>query len=135
MKKILLICITALLAFSSCKKEDFYEKFVPEVLFYQGAAVQNADFVTTTLASGVTNWNVKARVSAPLELKEIKLYKTVSGGSEQLVETYTEFLGSPNVYNLSYVFSGITAETTVRINAIDKDNKPTSRTFVIKVTP
>jgi hypothetical protein len=135
MKRIILIFITALAGFSSCKKDDFFNKFVPEVLYYGGVAVENADFVTTTLATGVTTWNVKARVSAPMKLKEIRLYKTVSGGSEQLLETYTDFQLSPNVYNMNYVLTGITAETTVRINAVDLDNKPTSRTFLIKVTP
>ncbi len=124
-----------LLAFSSCKKEDLFDKFVPEVLFYPGNAVENPDFVTTTLPAGVTEWTVKARVSAPVKLKEIKLYKTVNGGTEELLESYTDFSLRPTVYNLNYVLKDITAETTVRINATDLDGKPTSRTFLIKVTP
>lgn len=133
--KNILIFLAALLAFSSCKKDTFYDKFVPEVLFYAGNNVENPDFVTTTLAAGVSTYQVKARVSAPMKLKEIKLYKTVKGGSEELVETYNDFQLSPNVFDLRYTVTGITAETTMRINAVDADNKPTSRTFLIKVTP
>lgn len=135
MKNILLIFVAALLAFSSCKKDTFFDKFVPEVLFYEKDRVENADFVTTTLATGVNTFQVKARVSAPMKLKEIKLYKTVKGGSEELVQTYTDFQLSPNVFDLRYTVTAITAETTMRINAVDADNKPTSRTFLIKVTP
>jgi hypothetical protein len=135
MKRICLIFSAILLAFSSCKKEDLFDKFVPEVLYYPGNSVENPDFVTTTLAAGITEWTVKARVSAPVKLKEIKLYKTVNGGTEELLETYTEFNLAPTVYNVNYKLTGITAETTVRINATDLDGKPTSRTFLIKVTP
>lgn len=124
-----------LLAFSSCKKDDLFDKYPPEVLFYENDRVENPDFVTITLAAGVSEWNVKARVSAPKKLKEIKLYKTVNGGSEALLETYTDFSLSPNVYNLSYVVTGVTAETTVKVDAKDLDGKLTSRTFVVKVTP
>ncbi|UYQ91159.1 hypothetical protein MKQ68_13765 [Chitinophaga horti] len=135
MRNILLIVTMMLVAFTSCKKENIYDKFPPEVLFYANANVENADFVTTTLAAGVTDWTVKARVSAPSQLKEIKLYKKVGTGNEELLETFTDFDLMPNVYNVNYVVTGITAETTIRINAIDKDGKPTSRTFLIKVTP
>lgn len=137
MKNILLILSVMLLAFSSCKKDNFYDKFPPEVLFYEGGQVENADFVTTTLDAGVTEWDVKARVSAPLQLKEVQLFKKTGSGNEELLETYNGFqaTSTPTVFNLVYPLTGITAETTVRINAVDLDNKPTSRTFVIKVTP
>ncbi|MCK7556302.1 hypothetical protein MKQ70_15270 [Chitinophaga sedimenti] len=135
MRNIFLILAAVLLGFSSCKKDNFFDKFPPEVLYYRGTAVENPDFVTTTLATGVNTWTVKARVSAPVKLKEIKLYKTVAGGPEELLETYNEFSLTPTVYNVNYALTGITTETTVRILATDLDGKPTSRTFVIKVTP
>ncbi|MRG44265.1 hypothetical protein GFS24_04025 [Chitinophaga sp. SYP-B3965] len=128
MRKVIVIFILALTAFSGCKKDDFYDKFVPEVLYYEKDKVENADFVTTTLPAGTTQWTVKARVSAPMHLKEIKLYK-----GTDLLETYTDFQLSPNVYNLQRVVTGITAETTMKIVAVDADNKTTTRTFIIKV--
>lgn len=128
MKKIFVIYILVLTAFCSCKKDTFYDRFVPEVLYYERDKVENADFVTTTLPAGTTQWTVKARVSAPMKLKEIKLYQ-----GQDLLETYTDFQLSPNVYNLQRVITGITAETTMKIVAVDADNKSTTRTFIIKV--
>lgn len=128
MRKVIVIFILALTAFSSCKKDDFYTKFVPEVLYYEKDKVENADFVTATLPAGTTQWTVKARISAPMKLKEIKLYK-----GQDLLETYTDFRLSPNVYNLQRVVTDITAETTMKIVAVDADNKSTTRTFIIKV--
>lgn len=130
MKKILLLCSLALAAFSSCKKDDLFDKFVPEVLFYENDRVENADFVSTTLTGGDSEWTVKARVSAPMKLKEIKLYS-----NDALLETYTDFQLAPNVYNLNYELSGISQQTIVRVDAVDADNKRTSRTFTINVTP
>lgn len=128
MRKVIVIFILALTAFSSCKKDDFYDKFVPEVLYYEKDKVENADFVTTTLPAGTTQWTVKARVSAPMKLKEIKFYK-----GADLLETITDFQLTPNVYNLQRVVTGITTETTMKIVAVDADNKTTTRTFIIKV--
>lgn len=128
MKKVFVIFILALTAFSSCKKDDFYEKFVPEVLYYEKDKVENADFVSTTLPAGTTEWTVKARVSAPMKLKEIKLYK-----GQDLLETYKDFQLTPTVFNVQRVVTGITAETTMKIVAVDADNKSTTRTFIIKV--
>lgn len=135
MRKILWI-LAAVAALCGCKKDDkdFFDKFPPEVLFYEGDAVQNPDFVRTTLPAGVSEWTVKARVSAPRQLREIKLYKK-TGGAESLLETYSDFRLSPTVHHVNYALTGITAETTVRIDAVDMDGKPTSRTFVIHVTP
>lgn len=128
MKKVFVTFILALIAFSSCKKDDFYDKFVPEVLYYEKDKVENADFVAVTLPAGTTQWTVKARVSAPMKLKEIKLYK-----GADLLETYTDFQLAPNVYNVQRLVTGITTETTMKIVALDADNKSTTRTFVIKV--
>ena len=70
-----------------------------------------------------------------MKLKEIKLFKSTGGKTEELLESYYDFQLAPNVYNLQYTLTNITAETVVRINAVDADNKPTSRTFTIKVAP
>lgn len=135
MRNILFIFSMMLLVFSSCKKDTFFDKFVPEIYYYEGSTVGNPSYVSTTLPSGETTWTLKCRVSAPFKLKDIKLYKTVSGGSEQLLETYTEFGASLNQYNVNYPLTDITAETTIRIHATDMDGRTSSRTFLIKVTP
>ncbi|RPD41510.1 hypothetical protein [Chitinophaga barathri] len=135
MKKILVLLIITLAAFASCKKDDFMDRFVPEVLYYEKDKVENADFTTTTLAAGITEWNVKCRVSAPSKLKEIRLYKTEKGKSEELLETYTDFQLTPNVFNVKYLLENIAAETVIRIDAADLKDHHTVRSFTIKVTP
>lgn len=124
-----------LAVFSCKKKDDFMDRFVPEVLYYENDKVENADFVATTLAAGVTEWNVKCRVSAPSKLKDIKMYKTEAGKNEELLETYTDFQLTPNVYHVNYVLENIGAETVIRIDASDLRDHHTVRTFTIKVTP
>lgn len=133
MKRIYIVLALALLTFSSCKKENFMDKFVPEVLYFPNDKVENADFKTITLASGVSNWTVKARVSAPSKLKEIKLYK-VTGNGEELLKTYTDFLLSPTVYTVNYSVENISAETVIKIVATDTGDKVTTRSFIIKVS-
>lgn len=135
MKKILVLLVMTLAVFSSCKKDDFMDRFVPEVLYYEKDKVENADFVSTTLAAGITEWNIKCRVSAPNKLKEIKMYKTEKGKSEELLETYTDFQLTPTVYHVNYVLTDITAETVIRIDAADMKDHHTVRSFTVKVTP
>lgn len=130
MKKILILFVLAWTAFGSCKKHDLFDKFVPEVLFYENDRVENADFVATTLSGGASEWTVKARISAPMKLKEIKLYR-----NDALLESYTNFQLSPNVYNLNYQLTGISQQTMIKIDAVDAENKRTSRTFTIHVAP
>ncbi len=134
MRKMFVLLVCALVGLSSCEKYDFYAKFVPEVLYYEKDKVENADFKQTTLAAGVTQWTVKARISAPMKLKEIKLYR-IAGGKEDLVTTYNDLRLTPNVFNLVAAWDKITAETTVKIVATDNDNRVTARNFIIKVTP
>lgn len=119
----------------ACNKDTFYDKFVPEVLYYQNSDVENADFKSTTLARGVTQYTVKARVSAPMKLKDIKLYKATGTQAEELLETYTDFQLAPTVFRVNYLVKSVTSQTTIRILATDQDNKTTSRNFIINVTP
>ena len=121
--------------FSSCAKDHFYDKFVPEILYYQNADVENADFNEVTLPSGQTQWTVKARVSAPMKLKEIKIFKIADNKNEELLQAYTDFQLNPNVYKLNYTLTGITTATTVKILATDMDNKSSTKDFKINVTP
>ena len=135
MKKVQIILVLFIAFLCSCGKDDFYDKFVPEILYYQNADVENADFKEITLATGVTQYTVKARVSAPMNLKEINIYKIIAGNTEELMETYTDFQLSPKVYRISRQVSNLTAETSVKIVAKDQDNRTTGRNFKIKLTP
>ena len=124
-----------LVTFLSCSKDTFYDKFVPEILYYQNADVENADFKETLLARGTTQYAVKARVSAPMKLKEVRISKVSGSQAEELLETYSDFQLSPNVYKLNYLVKAVSTQTTIKIVATDLDNKTTSRNFIINVTP
>jgi len=134
MRYIGIVLVLALFTLNSCKKEDIMDKFVPEVLYFKNDRVENADFKETTLAPGISSWTLKARVSAPAKLKEIKLYRD-NGGGEALVETYTDFLLSPTVYTINYLVEDISSATVMKIVATDMDGKATARNFNISVSP
>ena len=133
MRKIHFLLILVLAVFSHCSKDNFYDKFVPEILYYQNADVENANFTQITLPAGTTDYVVKARVSAPMKLKEIKLFKIGAGNSEELLQTYTtaDFQLKPTVYKVNYTVTNISAETTVKILATDMDNKSSTKNFKI----
>lgn len=98
--------------------------------------MENADFNSITLASGVTQFEVKARVSAPYKLKEIKVYKgTKDQPEKELVTTYTDFTLTPNVLKISNTITNITGETIVETVATDANNHITKKFFTIEVTP
>ena len=135
MKKLQILFALFITLLCSCGKDDFYDKFVPEILYYQNADVENADFKEITLATGVTQYTVKARISAPMNLKEISISKITAGNTEELMDTYTDFQLSPKVYRLNKQVSGLSGETSIKIVAKDQDNKTTTRHLKIKVTP
>jgi|SRR5690242_19574542 len=135
MKKSHLLLIMVLAALCSCGKETFYDKFVPEILYFQKNDVENADFKEITLPAGTTEWTTKARISAPMKLKEIRLFKVTGAANEELLQTYSDFQLSPNVYKLGFLIEGISVETIVKIVATDMKNKVTTRNFTIKVAP
>lgn len=130
MKNILFIVM--LVFFSSCAKETFFDKFVPEILYFEKDKVENADFKEITLKAGVNKWIVKARVSAPMKLKEIKLFKVAANKEESLLQSYSDFQLSPTVFNLAFLIENISTETIVKIEAIDLNNKTSERNFIIK---
>lgn len=131
MRKIHFVLILVLAFFSRCGKDDFNDKFVPEILYYQNADVENANFTEVTLPAGQTQYIIKARVSAPMHLKEIKLFKLGADNNEALLQTYTDFQLSPNVYRVNYTLTGISGATTVKILATDMDNKSSTKNFKI----
>ncbi len=135
MKKSHLLLIMVWATLCGCGKDTFYDKFVPEILYFQKNDVENADFKEITLPAGTTEWTTKARVSAPMKLKEIRLFKVTGANNEELLQTYSDFQLSPNVYKLNFLIEGISAETIVKIVATDMKNKATTRNFTIKVAP
>jgi hypothetical protein len=136
MRKLQLFLILALIALAGCGKDNFFDKYPPEVMYYQNADVENADFNAFTLAKGVITFTVKARVSAPYKLKEIKIYKSVASNPAQvLVSTFTDFTLSPKVLKVNAALQSITENTTVNIVATDMNNKVTTKIFTLTITP
>jgi hypothetical protein len=132
MKKVLFLSLIIITVFSACGKDTFYDKFVPEILYYEKNDVENLDFSEVALAAGVTEFVVKARVSAPMKLKEIKVFRIADNQNEVLLQTYNDFQLNPNVFRLNYALKGIAASTTLKVFAIDLDNKSSAKIFVIK---
>jgi hypothetical protein len=136
MRKLQLFLILALIILAGCGKSNFFDKYPPEIMYYQNNDVENADFNSITLATGITQYTVKARVSAPYILKDIKVFKgTKEQPEKDLLATYTDFTLTPNVLKVSSTIDNITGETIVKIVATDMNNHVTSKLFTIKVTP
>ncbi|WP_280647712.1 MULTISPECIES: hypothetical protein [unclassified Dysgonomonas] len=131
MKKILFVMMTALLFFSACGEEDLYEKYGPEILFYEYEAegVKTTEFNSITLGADKTEFTLFARVSAPFKLKEIKVFR-----EESLIKTINDFSAEkkPTEYFLKQAIENIAVGTTqIRVEATDLDGKLTIRTFRI----
>jgi uncharacterized lipoprotein YajG len=130
MKKILIIC-TLILLLAGCKKDDFWTRFGPEVLYYQYERVETADFIEITLSAGITEYNVKARCSAPNELAEIEIFRNGT-----FVRSITDFSNEakPTEYFLEELMTGITSDTVIRVTATDKNGKQYTKEFTIKTS-
>ena len=121
------------------KEEDMFEKFPPEILYKRlemGTSGEewkvSPDAKEIMLKAGETEWTVRARISSPNGLFNIQLSK-INSGKEELLQTYSEFTSNPNVYELSFVISDITSETTVRIKALDTIGNQVVKDFKIRV--
>jgi hypothetical protein len=136
MRKLQLLLILVSIILAGCEKSNFFDKYPPEIMYYQNADVENADFNSISLASGVSQFVVKARVSAPYLLKEIKVYKgTKDQPEKELVITYADFTLTPNALKISNKILNISGETIVKTVATDMNNRVTSKLFTIRMTP
>jgi hypothetical protein len=129
-KKIYILLTVLFFASSGCQKEDFFDKFPPEIMFFQNTKVENADFNQVTLPQGTAEYQVKSRVSSPFKLKEIKIF-VVAGSSETLLNTITSFGNTPNEYFVYQNITGISGNTEVKFVAWDTEGRQTSKTFKI----
>lgn len=123
-----LVFFTAL----GCEKDDFFDKFPPEIMFFENAKVENANFNEITLPQTTVEYLVKARVSAPFKLKEIKIF-VISGNNETLLNTINSFGNTPNEFYVFQKVVGISGNTEVKFAAWDLDNRETTKIFKIKV--
>jgi len=128
MKKILLVLMAAF-AFTACGSDDFWERFGPEVLFYQGAEVVTADFIAVTLDPGQTEYQVKARCSAPNDLTRIEVFR--DGASIRVIADFDD--ATKNQYFLNETVTGTVSETEGKATSTDKDGKTFSKTLTISV--
>lgn len=103
-------------------------------MFFSGTKVENANFTQVNLGAAETQYTLKARVSAPFGLNEIKVYSIVNS-SESLINTITEFGNSPNENFVYQQITGITSAMDVRFEASDKDGRKTIKVFKITKNP
>jgi hypothetical protein len=127
-----IILIAVLFTVTACQQDDFFDKFPPEIMFYQNAKVENANFNEITLPAATTEYTVKARVSAPFKLKEIQIF-VVSGATETLLNTINSFGNTPNEFYVNQKVTGISGNTDVKFVAWDMDGRKTSKIFKVIV--
>ncbi len=132
-KKISIWLVVLLFAAMGCQKEDFFDKFPPEIMFFQNNNVESADFNEITLSPAVTEYLLKARVSAPFKLKEIKIF-LIAGSNETLLNTYTNFGNTPNEFFVYQNITEVIKNTDVKFIAWDTEGRQTSKTFKILKT-
>ncbi len=133
MKKIYrILLVIVFFAALGCQKDDFFDKFPPEIMFFQNTKVENANFNEITLPQATTEYLVKARVSAPFKLKEIKIF-VISGSSESLLTTINSFGNTPNEFYVYQKITGISGTTEVKFVAWDMDGRETSKTFKVLI--
>lgn len=136
MRKLQLLLILVSIILAGCGKSNFFDKYPPEIMYYQNADVENADFNSIILVSGVSQFAIKARVSAPYMLKEIKVYKgTKDQPEKELLITYTDFTLTPNALKISNTILNISGEIIVKTVATDMNNHTTSKLFTINGAP
>lgn len=128
MKKII-FALVLIVSFSACKEDDFWERFGPEVLFYQYDYVETADFIDITLEDNITEYTLKARVSAPNKLAQINVSRDGA-----LLRNVTDFSQSakPTEYFLSELVTNIVQKTIIRVTAIDTNGKEYAKEFTIR---
>ena len=110
---------------TSCGKDDFFDRFPPEIMFYQYDQVETADFNQISLEAGQNEYVVKARVSAPNKLAQIKVYR-----DNEMVLVITEF-NKDTEHWLSYPVTNISSKVTIRVEAIDRNDHSTVKDFLI----
>ncbi len=127
-----ILLVLVFFAALGCQKDDFFDKFPPEIMFFQNTKVENANFTEITLPQTTTEYLVKARVSAPFKLKEIKIF-VISGSNETLVNTITSFGNTPNEFYVYQNITGISGTTEVKFVAWDMDGRETTKSFKILI--
>ena len=88
---------------------------------------------TVTLDEGVTTYEINATITSTAGLSEVKWFEVLSAGKDQIgvVESFNN--SNKNEYNFKQTFN-VYDKTVIEIQATDKDNITTSRSFTIEVT-
>ncbi len=73
---------------------------------------------------------MKARVSSPFKLKEIKIFAVV-GNNETLLNTINNFGSTSNEYFVYQDITGISGNMDVKFVAWDTEGRQSSKTFKI----
>lgn len=122
MKKLTFIALAlAAVAFVSCTKDDTESPVIN---------ISN-DVDTATLASGVTSYTITGTVTDNEELKSVKAILTI-GTAETTALNVTEFTDKKS-YTMNFTVSGITANASVKITAVDAKDNEASKTVVILI--
>ena len=116
-KLFLLLAITSLLFFTSCKKESSK----PQISFTNNVAERTAD------ANG--EYTLTGHISATVSLNKVTLTKQ---GQETPFFIDESTAKNKNEYDYSYLITGITANTTIVMVVYDQSGGISSAQFLIK---
>lgn len=132
MKKINLLFVVFIAVFglfTACEPTE--NGSAPNITFDDGGEI--------TLAEGVTTKALTGTIAATEKLDEVVVFRVV-GSDETQIATYTSFTSGDITttddenYNFRITVSSITEETTIRIEATDKEDQVAKKNIVIKVT-
>ncbi len=116
-KSILLMALSALLFFSSCKKDSV----APQLTF--------ANALTEGTASAAGEYTLRGHISSAVSISKVVL--TIEGQSTPFY-TDDSTAKNKNEYDFSYLITGITANTYIIIDVYDQDGNKTTQRFLIK---
>ena len=116
-KLVLLFAISACLVFLSCKKDTAPK---PQITFANNISQGTAD------ANG--EYNLTGHLSSQVNLSEVTLTKQ---GDTSPFLTDATTAKNKNEYDFSYLITGISANTTIILDAYDQQGGHTSAQFLI----
>ncbi len=117
-KLVLFFAVSTFLFFSSCKKDSTSK---PQISF--------ANNVAEGTANSNGEYTLIGHISSQVSLAKVTL--TIQGQSNVFM-TDESTAQNKNEYDYSYLITGITANTTVIIDAYDQQGGTTSSQFLIK---
>jgi hypothetical protein len=127
MRKFNLLLVSLLVVasgfFTNCTKEE--DPDGPVISF-------SNDLTSTTLQTGVTQYEINGNILSTTGLDEVKFFQVTSAGEDQIGSAITSFDDKTD-YDFKLTVTNVVEETVIKVYATDKNDVSNSRNFTIKV--